>query len=55
MTRDNESWCKSYRVTVILAVRNLCDTEYRDFLDTYKGYALSPGRDIRVSLSMPFR
>jgi hypothetical protein len=30
------------------------DTEYRDFLDTYKGYALSPGRDIRVSLSVPF-
>jgi iron complex outermembrane receptor protein/hemoglobin/transferrin/lactoferrin receptor protein len=37
-----------------LAVRNLFDTEYRDFLDTYKGYALSPGRDIRVSLSVPF-
>ncbi|EIC22652.1 TonB-dependent receptor [Thiorhodovibrio frisius] len=37
-----------------LAVRNLFDTEYRDFLDTYKGYALSPGRDIRLSLSVPF-
>jgi iron complex outermembrane receptor protein/hemoglobin/transferrin/lactoferrin receptor protein len=37
-----------------LAVRNLLDTEYRDFLDTYKGYALSPGRDIRLSLSVPF-
>ncbi|MBK1649254.1 TonB-dependent receptor [Rhabdochromatium marinum] len=36
-----------------LAVRNLFDTEYRDFLDTYKGYALSPGRDIRLSLSLP--
>jgi len=24
-----------------------------DFLDTYKGYALGPGRDIRVSLSVP--
>jgi iron complex outermembrane receptor protein/hemoglobin/transferrin/lactoferrin receptor protein len=39
---------------VDLAVRNLFDTEYRDFLDTYKGYALSPGRDVRISLSVPF-
>lgn len=37
-----------------LAVRNAFDTTYRDFLDTYKGYALSPGRDLRVSLSVPF-
>ncbi len=37
-----------------LAVRNVFDTTYRDFLDTYKGYALSPGRDLRVSLSVPF-
>ncbi|WP_103028305.1 TonB-dependent receptor, partial [Salinibacter altiplanensis] len=35
-------------------VRNVFDTDYRDFLDTYKGYALSPGRDLRVSLSVPF-
>lgn len=35
-------------------VRNVFDTTYRDFLDTYKGYALSPGRDVRVSLSVPF-
>ncbi|QVL49714.1 MAG: TonB-dependent receptor [Thiocapsa sp.] len=39
---------------VDLAVRNLFDIEYRDFLDTYKGYALSPGRDVRLSLSLPF-
>ena len=39
---------------VDLTVRNLFDTEYRDFLDTYKGYALSPGRDVRLSLSVPF-
>ncbi|MFP4228792.1 MAG: TonB-dependent receptor [Salinivenus sp.] len=37
-----------------LAVRNVFDTQYRDFLDTYKGYALSPGRDVRVSLTVPF-
>lgn len=39
---------------VDLAVRNLFDTEYRDFLDTYKGYALSPGCNVRISLSVPF-
>jgi len=37
-----------------VAMRNVFDTTYRDFLDTYKGYALSPGRDVRVSLSVPF-
>lgn len=37
-----------------VAVRNVFDTSYRDFLDTYKGYALSPGRDVRLSLSVPF-
>ena len=37
-----------------VAVRNVFDTTYRDFLDTYKGYALSPGRDVRVSLAVPF-
>lgn len=37
-----------------LAVRNVFDATHRDFLDTYKGYALSPGRDVRVSLSVPF-
>jgi len=32
-------------------VRNLLNETYRDFLDTYKGYALSPGRDVRLSLT----
>jgi len=40
--------------TVRVAVHNVFDTTYRDFLDTYKGYALSPGRDVRLSLSVPF-
>lgn len=40
--------------SVRVAVQNLFNTTYRDFLDTYKGYALSPGRDVRVSLSVPF-
>ncbi|XOZ32698.1 TonB-dependent receptor plug domain-containing protein [Halomonadaceae bacterium KBTZ08] len=36
-----------------LEVRNLTDTSYRDFLDTYKGYALSPGRDVRMTVKVP--
>lgn len=41
-------------VTLDLAVTNLFDNDYRDFLDTYKGYALSPGRDIRLTARVPF-
>jgi iron complex outermembrane receptor protein/hemoglobin/transferrin/lactoferrin receptor protein len=37
-----------------LKVRNITDEAYRDFLDTHKGYALSPGRDIQLKLRMPF-
>lgn len=33
---------------------NLFDTEYRDFLDTYKGYALGMGRNFSFSLRIPF-
>lgn len=39
---------------ITFEVRNLTDESYRDFLDTYKGYALSPGRDFRVKLRVPF-
>ena len=41
------------RATLDIAVENLFDTDYRDFLDTYKGYALSPGRSVVLSLSVP--
>ena len=41
-------------VQVDIGVENLFDEDYRDFLDTYKGYALSPGRDIWVKVNMPF-
>ncbi len=34
-----------------LAVDNLTDEVYRDFLDTYKNITLSPGRDIRLSVA----
>lgn len=39
---------------VNLRVNNLFDEEYRDFLDTYKGYALSPGRNVTVQMTLPF-
>jgi iron complex outermembrane recepter protein len=35
-------------------VENLFDTEYRDFLDTYKGYTLGRGRNVSFSLRIPF-
>ena len=37
-----------------IKVTNLFDTEYRDFLYTYKGYALEMGRDISFTLRVPF-
>ncbi|WP_350166310.1 TonB-dependent receptor [Algiphilus sp.] len=43
---------KDARLSV--AVRNLLDEDYRNFLDTYKGYALSPGRDVVVTARVPF-
>lgn len=41
-------------LTIAVGVNNLLDETYRDFLDTYKGYALSPGRDVQLSLSTSF-
>jgi len=35
-------------------ITNLLNTAYRDFLDTYKGYTLSPGRSVNVKLNVPF-
>jgi len=36
-----------------IEVTNLLNEDYRDFLDTYKGYALSPGRSLNVKLNVP--
>ena len=36
-----------------IEVTNLLNEEYRDFLDTYKGYALSPGRSVNFKLNVP--
>jgi iron complex outermembrane recepter protein len=37
-----------------LWVRNMANRAHKDFLDTYKPYALSPGRNIRASLRFLF-
>ncbi|MFO8231929.1 MAG: TonB-dependent receptor [Longimonas sp.] len=41
-------------LTLSIGVDNVFDTTYRDFLDTYKGYALSPGRDLQFGVSASF-
>ncbi len=41
-------------VKVDVQVRNLLDEAYRGFLDTYKGYALSPGRNVVATVRVPF-
>jgi iron complex outermembrane receptor protein/hemoglobin/transferrin/lactoferrin receptor protein len=40
-------------MSVALTVTNLFDTPHRAFLDTYKGYALSMGRNVGLRASMP--
>ena len=40
-------------IRVNLELRNAFDETYRDFLNTYKGYALNPGRDLRLTLEIP--
>jgi len=37
-----------------LEIANLLDEDYRDFLDTYKGYTLSPGRSINIKINLLF-
>lgn len=41
-------------VALDLRVENLLDEAYRDFLDTYKGYALGAGRNVMLTASVPF-
>jgi len=38
---------------VNLELGNAFDESYRDFLKTYTGYALNPGRDVRRTLQIP--
>jgi iron complex outermembrane receptor protein/hemoglobin/transferrin/lactoferrin receptor protein len=39
---------------VTLGVENLADEAFRDFLDTYKGYALNVGRNVILKLGASF-
>ncbi|NBC02219.1 MAG: TonB-dependent receptor [Bacteroidetes bacterium] len=41
-------------ISLQISAHNLLDEAYRDFLDTYKGYALSPGRNITFKAQIPF-
>lgn len=41
-------------INVDVSISNLTNEVYRDFLDTYKGYALSPGRSVNLKINMPF-
>ncbi len=41
-------------IAIDFSVTNLLNSAYRDFLDTYKGYALSPGRDAQLTVTIPF-
>ena len=42
------------KISVSIQGQNLTDAAYRNFLDTYKGYALSPGRNITFKVHVPF-
>jgi iron complex outermembrane receptor protein/hemoglobin/transferrin/lactoferrin receptor protein len=41
-------------IAMQISGNNLLNEAYRDFLDTYKGYALSPGRNITIRIKVPF-
>ncbi|MFA4838525.1 MAG: TonB-dependent receptor [Candidatus Neomarinimicrobiota bacterium] len=41
-------------INLDIEITNLLNRVYRDFLDTYKGYALSPGRSINLRINIPF-
>jgi iron complex outermembrane receptor protein len=41
-------------ISMYLEIENLFDEAYVDFLDTYKGYALSMGRNISLKVQVPF-
>ena len=42
------------RLEIGLAINNLFDTKYYDHLSTLKGLYYNPGRNINVSLKLPF-
>jgi iron complex outermembrane receptor protein/hemoglobin/transferrin/lactoferrin receptor protein len=49
---DLDVWEKP--INFDITVSNLLNNEYRDFLDTYKGYTLAPGRSVNMKVNVPF-
>ena len=43
----------SHPININMEITNLLDKNYRDFLDTYKGYSLSPGRSVNLKINVP--
>ncbi|TYP95521.1 iron complex outermembrane recepter protein/hemoglobin/transferrin/lactoferrin receptor protein [Fodinibius salinus] len=41
-------------VSLQISAQNILDKSYRDFLNTYKGYTLSAGRNITFRIKVPF-
>jgi len=50
----NRKLGKDLYLKVDLRIDNLFDEDYRDFLDTYKGYAMSQGRNAQLNMSIAF-
>lgn len=46
---------KGRTVSLNLQIHNITDESYRDFLDTYKGYALGNGRNVQFTVQVPIR
>ena len=45
---------KQQNLKLAFAVENVFDTDYVDFLDTYKGYSLGQGRNFKLSARLDF-
>jgi len=50
----NRKLSKDLYLKINLRIDNLLDEDYRDFLDTYKGYAMSQGRNAQLNMSIAF-
>lgn len=52
---DFNLWLYNQPMSFDFTITNLTNEVYRDFLDTYKGYALSSGRRINIKVNIPFK
>lgn len=51
---ESELTIMGQKAAIVVNFDNIFDKEYRNFLDTYKGYALGMGRNVSFSLRLPF-